>query len=294
MPLLSPLTLLLSKLTLSATPLALLKRPAGRAHLALDLGFAVVSLVGHQSLLGLGHFRDRSLLFIQGHWSFDPSRFGAWGTGLGFVIFVLVASHTNYWVHRFSHTVPFLWRLHKCHHSQTAFTGLSNYRAHPLETVLGGYATALVIALLCPFTSPWAKYYGYFIFGMGVLTHSELRTNFGVLEKVFITPLAHRAHHSLEPAHIDRNFGFSFSIWDRLYGTYVHVEPHEEFGLGIGEYAGLSPGRAVARSLQEPFVSTGHPAGGGASRASGASGASARTQTGGVAPALSPDSDSHP
>ena len=254
MPILSPLNLLAAKLAASCTPLALLRRRPSASHLMIDFSFAVLSLTGQQSLLGLGFFRDRSLTFIRGGWQFDPASHGLWATALGFVFFVGVASHTNYWVHRFSHTVPFLWRLHKFHHSQTEFTGLSNYRGHPLEVVLTGYVTAIVIALLCPFTSPWAKYYGYFVFGMGVLTHSELRTNFGVLEKVFISPLAHRAHHSLEPDHIDKNFGFSFSVWDRLYGTYVHVEPHEEFGLGVQEYAGLTPLETAARSLREPFV----------------------------------------
>ncbi|MDN5089484.1 sterol desaturase family protein, partial [Aliarcobacter butzleri] len=35
-------------------------------------------------------------------------------------IFV-VSDFTRYWLHRFLHTIPFLWEFHKIHHSATVF-----------------------------------------------------------------------------------------------------------------------------------------------------------------------------
>ena len=66
--------------------------------------------------------------------------------------------------------------------------------------------------------------------------------------------MAHRVHHSLNPRHADHNFGFAFSVWDRLYGTYVHVDANEEIALGVREYVGLAPLTVLGRSLGEPFV----------------------------------------
>ena len=163
-------------------------------NLAIDFAFAVVSLTAYENLLGLGYFRDQTLLFIHGAWHVDLAAYhfaaeprlglppGALVQALGFVFFMAVASHTNYWMHRALHVQPLLWRLHRLHHSQSQFTGLSNYRNHPLEVLFSGYVGALIIAVLCPFTSEYAKFYGYFIFCMGVFTHSDIRTNLGPLE----------------------------------------------------------------------------------------------------------------
>jgi sterol desaturase/sphingolipid hydroxylase (fatty acid hydroxylase superfamily) len=255
----------LTKLGLSCVAVGFSKKTDWR-HLAIDFAFAVVSLTTYESLLGLAYFRDQTLLFIHSHWHIDLAAYrfaaepwlglppGALAQALGLVFFMAVASHTNYWMHRALHVNPLLWRLHKLHHSQTSFTGLSNYRNHPLEVLFSGYVGALIIAVLCPFTSEYARFYGYFIFCMGVFTHSGLRTNLGPLEWVLVSPVAHQAHHSLDPRHVDRNYGFAFSVWDRLYGTYVHVDATEEIALGIPEYAGLRPLAVLGRSLGEPFT----------------------------------------
>ena len=253
------------KLGLSCAAVGFSKKTDWR-NLAIDFAFAVVSLTAYENLLGLGYFRDQTLLFIHGAWHVDLAAYhfaaeprlglppGALAQALGFVFFMAIASHTNYWMHRALHVQPSLWRLHKLHHSQSQFTGLSNYRNHPLEVLFSGYVGALIIAVLCPFTSEYAKFYGYFIFCMGVFTHSGIRTNLGALEWILVSPMAHRVHHSLDPRHADHNFGFAFSVWDRLYGTYVHVDANEEIALGVREYVGLPPLAVLGRSLGEPFT----------------------------------------
>jgi sterol desaturase/sphingolipid hydroxylase (fatty acid hydroxylase superfamily) len=54
------------------------------------------------------------------------------------------------------------------------------------------------------------------------------------LEKIIITPASHHIHHSTAREHLNRNFGSKFSIWDRMFGTYVDpddVEGPIEFGI---------------------------------------------------------------
>ncbi len=43
-------------------------------------------------------------------------------------------------------------------------------------------------------------------------------------------------------------------MWNRLYGTYVHVDANEEIALGVREYVGLAPLAVLGRSLGEPFT----------------------------------------
>lgn len=52
--------------------------------------------------------------------------------------------------------------------------------------------------------------------------HSNLWVPFSrYLEYVLITPRVHFVHHSRTRAYCDSNYGFIFSVWDRLFGTYT-------------------------------------------------------------------------
>jgi hypothetical protein len=41
------------------------------------------------------------------------------------------------------------------------------------------------------------------------------------IEYLFNTPSHHRVHHGRNPEYIDRNYGGTLIIWDRLFGTFV-------------------------------------------------------------------------
>jgi sterol desaturase/sphingolipid hydroxylase (fatty acid hydroxylase superfamily) len=58
-----------------------------------------------------------------------------------------------------------------------------------------------------------------------------------VLRKLIVTPDMHRVHHSVIRRETDSNYGFNFSFWDRLFGTY---RPEPE--------AGQTPSRSVSRN----------------------------------------------
>jgi sterol desaturase/sphingolipid hydroxylase (fatty acid hydroxylase superfamily) len=49
--------------------------------------------------------------------------------------------------------------------------------------------------------------------------HANLRSGYGWLKYLLVTPQSHRIHHSAEARHRDKNFGIFFSFWDRLFGT---------------------------------------------------------------------------
>jgi sterol desaturase/sphingolipid hydroxylase (fatty acid hydroxylase superfamily) len=65
--------------------------------------------------------------------------------------------------------------------------------------------------------------------------HTNLNVNVGFLKWIIITPAYHRIHHS---ATVQRgmNLGTTFSIWDRMFGTFVDpASMPENFPLGLGE-----------------------------------------------------------
>ena len=52
-------------------------------------------------------------------------------------IFVF-SDFTRYWLHRFLHTIPFLWEFHKVHHGAKVLTPITFYRVHVVEHFLFG------------------------------------------------------------------------------------------------------------------------------------------------------------
>ena len=58
------------------------------------------------------------------------------------------------------------------------------------------------------------------------------------LSLVFITPNMHKFHHHYQRPWTDKNFGNIFSIWDRLFGTFVYGDPKQiRYGLDVLEDA---------------------------------------------------------
>ncbi|PIO72822.1 Ion channel [Teladorsagia circumcincta] len=55
----------------------------------------------------------------------------------------------------------------------------------------------------------------------------------GPLEYFFNTPSSHRVHHGRNPYCIDRNYGGTLIIWDRLFGTYEPERKGEEIAYGL-------------------------------------------------------------
>lgn len=74
-----------------------------------------------------------------------------------------------------------------------------------------------------------------------LFSHANLRlpeTADRLLRMVIVTPDMHRVHHSVDPAKTDRNFGFTLSWWDGLFGTY-HAQPrigHEAMAVGVAGF----------------------------------------------------------
>jgi hypothetical protein len=52
-----------------------------------------------------------------------------------------------------------------------------------------------------------------------------------IVEYIFATPSNHRVHHGSQDIYINKNYGATFIIWDRIFGTYQpEVEP-ANYGL---------------------------------------------------------------
>jgi sterol desaturase/sphingolipid hydroxylase (fatty acid hydroxylase superfamily) len=170
------------------------------------------------------------------------------------VVAVMAIDFGNFLGHLLQHKVPWLWEFHKIHHSAEVLTPLTALRVHPLGEVFSTQVIALCVgavngAFLYVYQGPVAQLtlfgvnaldFLYYTIGAYHLAHSHVWLMFPRgLREFFYSPALHLIHHSVDPRHRDKNFAFTFTIWDRLAGTLYMPEDREKdtlvLGLGGGE-----------------------------------------------------------
>lgn len=154
------------------------------------------------------------------------------------------------------HRVGFLWRLHRVHHADPDMDVTTGVRFHPVEIVVSMCVKVLTVALL---GAPVAAVilFEVLLNAAAMFNHSNVRLPVAadrILRRIVVTPDMHRVHHSVYRDEYDMNFGFSLSLWDRLFGTY-RAQPrdgHETMRIGLSAYpAPASAG--LGWSLANPF-----------------------------------------
>ncbi len=148
---------------------------------------------------------------------------------------VLLLDLWTYCWHRLNHTIPFLWRFHKVHHSDPLMDVTTANRFHTGEIVLSSLLRVPVLALIGASLGELALFESI-IFANTQIHHA----NIGFSEKVdrfmriFLTsPAMHKVHHSRLQPETDSNYTALLSVWDRLFGSFrLRADPHEiQFGL---------------------------------------------------------------
>lgn len=171
--------------------------------------------------------------------------------GVRAVAFVVAADLVYYLMHRLSHAVPWLWAFHSIHHSQTNLVPFTTWRLHFVDVLYVDVSVFLATLVLGTRTSLWMwPPIAVIAFAITFIEHSELNWSYGLLEKVVVSPHHHGLHHSVDPAHHDRNFAMIFSFWDYLFGT---VAPGRERPPAYGLTDSDVP-ESFTRQLAYPFL----------------------------------------
>lgn len=152
---------------------------------------------------------------------------------LQFLMAVFLADLFQAGLHRIYHKVPWLWRFHAVHHSSRNLDWLAGSRVHIVEIVLTRSAVLLPLVVL-GFSQPAVNAYVILVGIQAVLAHANMRTNFGWLEYVLVTPRYHHWHHARHADYMDVNYAIHLPLVDMLMGTFKRpprdVWP-EEYGV---------------------------------------------------------------
>lgn len=199
--------------------------PFRRIHARPEIAWDVVGVV---CTVAFVYFAE-SLLAIPSDWllSFAPiddwsSRVDSWPWWVGAPLYVVLADLGAYWTHRLLHTRG-LWPTHAWHHSPKFLYWASGLRGSPIHIffLLLPYAVVYVFFPI-PDIESVAVAVAMLAIANQHFIHSNIRLPFQKqLELLFITPRFHFVHHSTIRSFTNSNYGFIFSWWDRLFGTYT-------------------------------------------------------------------------
>jgi sterol desaturase/sphingolipid hydroxylase (fatty acid hydroxylase superfamily) len=159
----------------------------------------------------------------------------------------VVVAVANYWGHRLTHQVPFLWRFHSVHHSIEQMDWVASGRLHPLDQAFTQAFTVFPLVLL-GYSAGVFGGVAVFITLLALFQHANVRLRFPGLRWVINTPEWHHWHHALDDDARDKNFGLP--VVDKLFGTaYLPKGRHaEQFGTRAPV-----PADGYLRHLAYPF-----------------------------------------
>ncbi len=135
-----------------------------------------------------------------------------------------------YWAHRSGHEVNLLWASHVVHHSSEEFNLSTALRQSwtnqifywifylPMAIVGIPVKVFVIIALVSALYQFWS--------------HTRLVGKLGWADRIFVTPSNHRCHHGRNDYCIDKNYGGTLIIWDRMFGTYTEERDDEPVVYG--------------------------------------------------------------
>ena len=162
-----------------------------------------------------------------------------WPSEIPFIFQILLAffifDFFYYLLHRFSHTIYFIWIFHSVHHSSNTMHFLKGNRSNLfLDALPYLFLTIFPLAFLKP-PKEVIIIMGYTLGIFSFLVHSNIRLEFPAWwEYFFISPKIHYMHHLKKPENL---IGYNFStltlFWDKVFGTYKHYEEPEEMDVGI-------------------------------------------------------------
>ena len=168
-----------------------------------------------------------------------------------------------YLIHWLEHRVKWMWRFHLVHHTDANVDTSTANRHHPGESVFRFVFTLLGI-LVCG--APIALVLMYQSLSVVATQFSHANIQFPAwldkaLSWVLVTPSMHRVHHHYVLPYTDTNFGNIFSIWDRIFGTYAHLD-NQDIVFGIDTHPDPMEHSNIWQLLKMPFTKYRTPTGG--------------------------------
>ncbi len=167
---------------------------------------------------------------------------------------VLLDFFGAYLAHFVEHKIKPLWMIHLVHHTDHKVDTTTANRHHPLEsmirfafTLFGVFVVGAPIAIVMIYQSMSLIFTQF--------THANIKMNKRVdkvLSYFIISPDMHKIHHHHMLPYTDSNYGNIFSIWDRIFGTYLYLD-REKIVYGVDTFPDEKSNSSLMELLKQPF-----------------------------------------
>lgn len=159
-----------------------------------------------------------------------------------------------YFAHYVEHKVKPLWMVHLVHHTDHNVDTTTANRHHPLEsmirfvfTLLGVFAVGTPIGIVMLYQS------------LSLISTQFNHANIKLPKKldnalswVIVSPDMHKVHHHYVLPYTDSNYGNIFSIWDRLFGTFMKMD-NDDIVYGVDVFPDELENGKIGTLLKQPF-----------------------------------------
>lgn len=159
-----------------------------------------------------------------------------------------------YLAHYVEHKVKPLWMVHLVHHTDHKVDTTTANRHHPLESVIRFVFTLFGVFII---GTPIAIVFLYQSLSVVAtqFTHANIRLPRKLdtfISYVLVSPDMHKVHHHYVLPYTDSNYGNIFSVWDRLFGTFMVLD-REKIVYGVDTFPDEATNSNIKDLMLQPF-----------------------------------------
>ncbi|MCM4168569.1 hypothetical protein KCTC52924_02145 [Arenibacter antarcticus] len=170
---------------------------------------------------------------------------------LGVMLLDLLSAWLAHWV---EHKVKLLWGFHLIHHTDHQVDTTTANRHHPGESmvrfIFTCFGTLIVGAPVAIIMIYQALSVVFSQFNHANISLPKKLDN--VLSWIIVSPDMHKVHHHYKLPYTDSNYGNIFSLWDRLFGTFLKL-PNQDIVYGVDTYFNERENSDIGLLLKIPF-----------------------------------------
>ena len=159
-----------------------------------------------------------------------------------------------YLAHYTEHKVKPLWMVHLVHHSDHKVDTTTANRHHPIESVIR-FSFTLLGVLVVGTPIAIVMLYQSISLVSTQFTHANIKISpktDKILSYFIVSPSMHKIHHHYKLPYTDSNYGNIFSIWDRMLGTFLEMNP-DKIVYGVDTFPDEEMNSSLKELLKQPF-----------------------------------------
>ena len=159
-----------------------------------------------------------------------------------------------YLVHYIEHKVKPLWMIHLVHHTDHKVDTTTANRHHPIESLIR-YVFTLAGVFIIGAPIGIVMLYQSMSLVATQFTHANIKLPKKVdnaLSYFLVSPDMHKIHHHNLLPYTDSNYGNIFSIWDRLFGTFMKLDK-DKIVYGVDVFPDEVKNSNLIDLLKQPF-----------------------------------------